>query len=332
MIKNLFLLPSSLSKPIADTLTQPLSEQKPYIRKFDNDHWKGALIMPEIEKCDDESAIRRLINADIIIFEVHGGGFILGHSTMFMDSFISWIDLFKEKHDLNVCVMSIDYRLAPTYKYPIASDDCIAAYNYLTQDLGVSPSKIVCSGDSAGGNLLLEVFIKTYAPGIMSDLDAPRTNFGLPLPAGVLFSSPFISGETKSESWEKYGNVDVATPSAIHNIARDYYGQPIFDLESLPISLFPRLSKAFDRFLPKKTMVVYGDAECLRDSIVDIFEKMKQDGTVDVTFVVENLAHDWLMFQEIVSPEDKHLIQKCNELFVEFSVKAVKEAKAYLSL
>lgn len=72
MIKNLFLLPSSLSKPIADTLTQPLSEQKPYIRKFDNDHWKGALIMPEIEKCDDESAIRRLINADIIIFEVHG--------------------------------------------------------------------------------------------------------------------------------------------------------------------------------------------------------------------------------------------------------------------
>lgn len=38
-----------------------------------------------------------------------GGGFRTGHSTMYMDSFISWLRLFKNKHNLYACIMSVEY-------------------------------------------------------------------------------------------------------------------------------------------------------------------------------------------------------------------------------
>lgn len=38
-----------------------------------------------------------------------GGGFRTGHSTMYMDSFINWLRLFKNKHNLYACIMSVEY-------------------------------------------------------------------------------------------------------------------------------------------------------------------------------------------------------------------------------
>ncbi len=55
--------------------------------------------------------------------------------------------------------MSIDYKLAPKFPYPTAIDDCWQAYNWILNDMeksiGIKPSKIVLTGDSAGGNLAL---------------------------------------------------------------------------------------------------------------------------------------------------------------------------------
>ncbi len=80
----------------------------------------------------------------------HGGGWVLGG----LDS-----------HD-HVCralansvpcqVFSVDYRLAPEYKFPAAVDDSYAATAWIASHaagLGIDPARIGVGGDSAGGNL-----------------------------------------------------------------------------------------------------------------------------------------------------------------------------------
>jgi hypothetical protein len=71
-LRTALTMPPTAAKNIIKDLTRPLGDQKRFIRKFDNEHWKGALIMSEMIRCDDNIALRRLQKADIVIFEVHG--------------------------------------------------------------------------------------------------------------------------------------------------------------------------------------------------------------------------------------------------------------------
>lgn len=65
-------MPPAAARNIVKDLTRPLHSQKRFIRKFDNEHWKGTLIMSEMVRCDDAIALQRLKKADIVIFEIHG--------------------------------------------------------------------------------------------------------------------------------------------------------------------------------------------------------------------------------------------------------------------
>ncbi|KAI8643240.1 Alpha/Beta hydrolase protein [Parasitella parasitica] len=327
-LRTALQMPPAAARNIVKDLTRPLGDQKRFIRKFDNEHWKGALIMSEMVRCDDAIAIQRLKKADLVIFEVHGGGFRVGHSTMYMESFISWLRLIKSKYNMYACIMSIDYGLAPMHKYPGPLNDCVRAFDYLTNDLGVSPSKIVLSGDSAGGALVLETLIETYAPSILHDLSAPRENFEQPLPAAVLLSSPLVSGVIESESWKMFHKTDVVSMGLAKLIYKEYLNLPKTKVEDLPIMRLHHVNSKFDRFLPKNVMVFIGDKEVLRDDVVNMVNAIKKDGKTNLLFIKESYAHDWFMIHELVKKKDKHLIAKYDEMFVEFCVDAVKEAKS----
>jgi acetyl esterase len=85
-----------------------------------------------------------------VLVYYHGGGWVIG-------------DLYT--HD-GICrsivnaagcaVASVDYRLAPEFKYPTPVEDSYAALQWVVASaarLGLDPARIAVGGDSAGGNL-----------------------------------------------------------------------------------------------------------------------------------------------------------------------------------
>lgn len=64
---------------------------------------------------------------------------------------------------LGCVVVSVNYQKAPEHRYPVALDDCFAAFRWTVEhaeELGLDPERIGVGGDSAGGNLAAAVSLK----------------------------------------------------------------------------------------------------------------------------------------------------------------------------
>lgn len=120
----------------------------------------------------------------------HGGGFVLAD----LDAYdASARALAKESEAV---VVSFDYRRAPENKFPAAHDDAFAAYQWLLDNaasVGGDPKRIAVAGESAGGNLALNVAIAAKVA-------------GLPLPKHQLLIYPVASNDMGSESYQEWGN------------------------------------------------------------------------------------------------------------------------------
>lgn len=87
---------------------------------------------------------------DAAILMIHGGGYVMGHPAQ-SDHLCQ--RLIKE---LGICIISVDYRLAPKHPFPAPLDDCMSGWHYVQQNaeqLGIDPAKVVIAGQSAGGGL-----------------------------------------------------------------------------------------------------------------------------------------------------------------------------------
>ena len=87
----------------------------------------------------------------VVVF-YHGGGFVIGD----IDTHASFTAEMARQLDLPV--VSVDYRLAPEAKWPAAPDDCEAAARWVAASppaLGRTATSLILAGDSAGGNLAI---------------------------------------------------------------------------------------------------------------------------------------------------------------------------------
>jgi len=92
----------------------------------------------------------QLTDGGPVIINFHGGGFTLGALDQ-SDWLCSQVCI-----GVGAVVVSVDYRLAPTYRFPKAVIDSIAVVHWVAEhaaDLGVEGGRIGVLGDSAGGNL-----------------------------------------------------------------------------------------------------------------------------------------------------------------------------------
>lgn len=117
-----------------------------------------------------------------VLVYFHGGGFTIG-------SIASHDILCRELSRLTPCaVVSVDYRLAPEYRFPVAFDDAWDAVRWVASHgdaLGVDATRLALGGDSAGGTLAAASAILArdegipialqllFYPGTAADQEAP---------------------------------------------------------------------------------------------------------------------------------------------------------------
>ena len=81
---------------------------------------------------------------------IHGGGFIVGSVDMFEAHALKIVD------ELDIVIVSVDYRLAPENPFPAPVEDCYAALVWTAAkagELGIDPARLGVGGESAGGGL-----------------------------------------------------------------------------------------------------------------------------------------------------------------------------------
>ncbi len=104
---------------------------------------------------------------------VHGGGWISG------DKRLNFAPLFQPLHQAGLAWFSINYRLAPKYRYPACLDDVQAAIGWVqahAAEFRVDPARIALVGESSGGQL--------------AEMAALRAGPGVRLAAVVPFYAP----------------------------------------------------------------------------------------------------------------------------------------------
>lgn len=185
---------------------------------------------------------------DHVVLYLHGGAFVAETPT-FHGGLLARIC-----HEARARGLMLSYRLAPEHRYPLALDDCIAAYRWLL-DQGHAPGRIVVAGDSAGGNLTLALLLRLR-------------DEGLPLPAGAVALSPVTDFTFSGDSVQRNDGVDDMFSADMMEPLVDVY------LAERGLRTHPRVSPVFGDFagLPPLLLIV-GSTELLLDDSVRVAQR-----------------------------------------------------------
>ena len=157
----------------------------------------------------------------------HGGGFVIGN----VETHAGFCA--EVSRQLDLPVISVDYRLAPEHPWPAAPDDAEAAARWLAGNpaaLGRAVTSMVVMGDSAGGNLAIITAIA------LRDAPAP-----VPVVAQLAFY-PATDWTRDYPSYDLFREGYVLTHDAMQWFATSYASDPahprtsplVADLTGLP--------------------------------------------------------------------------------------------------
>jgi acetyl esterase/lipase len=222
---------------------------------------------------------------DRVVLYLHGGGYVIGS-----------IDTHRElasriARSTQARALVIDYRLAPEHPFPAAVEDATAAYRWLL-GAGVSPSRIVVAGDSAGGGLTLATLLALR--------DA-----GERLPAAGVCLSPWTDLEGTGASAQPGGADDPLLELAgLREMGRHYASANLRHPHAAPVH-------ASFRGLPP-LLIQVGTREILLDDSTRVADRAKAEG-VDVTLEPwEGLIHVWQLFGPAM-PEAAQAVARIGE-------------------
>lgn len=208
---------------------------------------------------------------DKIILYCHGGGYTCGA--------LGYARILAAKlaGHTGLEVYSFEYRLAPEHPYPSSLEDACAVWDFLMLK-GYGAKDVFIAGDSAGGNLALELCLKLS--------EEKRL-----LPAGLILMSPWTDMRAVNPSYETYKDKDPMLSYEYIISVRSAFAGTEADFAS------PKLSPIFAELdcLPP-TLIQVGSNEILRDDSEKFAKKLSKSG---VKTKLEIYPGCWHVFQQM---------------------------------
>ncbi|MCQ6279505.1 alpha/beta hydrolase [Bacillus sp. EB600] len=214
----------------------------------------------------------------------HGGGWVIG------DIEIADASCRMLANRTGRIVVSVDYRLAPEYKFPIPAEDSYAALQWVSENaesFNGNASDIVVGGDSAGGNLSAVVSLMSRdrkGPGIAAQiLIYPVTDAGYDSPSYREFAEGF---GLDSDLMVWFGNHYIRSTAD----KKDPYLAPLRadDLSNLP-----------------PAYVITSENDVLRDEGLAYAQRLKEAGVPVESFTERGLVHGYFTNMAVFSERIK---------------------------
>lgn len=175
-----------------------------------------------------------------------------------------------------VAVLSADYRLAPENKFPAGMNDCVAVSRYVHEqaaELGVDPTRIGISGDSAGGNLALATALE------LRDRGENWLRF-------MLLVYPALSPEGNSRSRRILGNGEYGLGTDAMEFFWSQYLNEVSERKNpLVAPLLANMSG-----LPS-TLIVSGGLDALQDDAFQLEKKLHRANVSNQHYYYPGMVH-----------------------------------------
>lgn len=231
---------------------------------------------------------------------LHGGGFVspplVGH---FEWCWNAYVQSGVEK-GVEVAVAFLQYTLSPGGRFPTQLKQAVAALGALL-DSGVQPADIVIGGDSAGGNLTMQVLGHLLHP----HKEARQIDLAEPLAAAFLVS-PWLGCNTTSRSFRANENNDMLSKAIIEKLCVEYFeGEEGFrhaaaggNAWAAPLDSDQNWLEGVDNLVPN-IYVTVGKREVLADHGIGLVQTLRRlNALSDIRLEEsEGEAHDFILLE-----------------------------------
>lgn len=241
-----------------------------------NTHCK--YITTSINGLEAQWIVPKNCHADKVMLFIHGGGFATGsiHTHRAVASQIAT--------EAGIKALTINYHLAPEYKFPTQINDTYNAYEFLL-DIGFNPKNIVIAGESAGANLVAATLLKIR--------DNKQSQ-----PATAILLSAWLDLTMSGDSIKKNRDKDPMLPyKGLHLWATNYAGK-----NNLSNAYVSPLWASLNDLCPIFMQV--GECEVLLDDSIRFAEKIKAAGGEVKLEIWNDMFHAWQGFWMIL-PEGR---------------------------
>jgi acetyl esterase len=209
----------------------------------------------------------------------HGGGFMQG-------SLDTWDHFLRELvRQSGVACLSIDYKLSPEYKFPVAFEETVAMVRLMAREgagLGIDPARLAVGGDSAGANLALAAAVA------LRDAGEAVLSFQL-LIYGV------YSTDSESPSWQRFGRGAGLSQTQMRWIFETYLADPAQQDDWRVAPILADL-----KGLPPAHLIV-GSLDPLLDDSNNLTAKLKEAGVPSDLTIYQGINHGFIRYGRLIA-------------------------------
>ncbi|KAJ7655814.1 Alpha/Beta hydrolase protein [Mycena polygramma] len=217
---------------------------------------------------------------DRVLYFCHGGCFFLPMTDFGLD-LLRYVQVELEKQKIEIGIAVLQYSLAPMAAFPTPLNQARLGLEFLFA-AGVKPHNLQIFGDSAGGNLILQLVSRMLHP----VQNVPEIHPKSPI-RGICLLSPWVGLTADTKSAAEYDGIDTMPKRGLAD-----WGAEILAGFSESDGAFAEPTKAPEAWfkgvnsLVDRVLIVAGEMECMRDDIMQLGEGLKRHHP-DVRVVIQ---------------------------------------------